>query len=792
MLKKLLGLDSSQEVDNIELAFRGGWFLALLLIVAAIALAIFLYRRETSISRNRRFLMMFCKVGALLTLIVLVMKPFALIRETKESLPTMLVLLDTSKSMALDDPRKSREDVEEAAKALNKLPLEESLKSEDTATLGQSLGSTRRIDLARGALTHPGINVLEKLEEKYDVRLFTFDSSIQSQSLGDDSDGLGTLPILNTPDGASSQVGTALSEAVGRFAGQSLAGAMVISDFSWVEGTDPVRVAHQLKDRVPLYSVAVGLPSPPDIRLLSVVGPEVVFKGDRVPLRVKFESRGYNGLKVNLEMKIDGESADPKEVELKEGVQFAEMMFVPQQDTGTINLEFTIAPRDDETSDANNVATHKVRILDEKIKVLYIEGMPRWEFRYLRWVLLRDRRLQVRFLMTQGDSALAGSSPHHIGRFPEDPKEALKYDLIILGDVPASYFNAAQTKLIEQLVRERGGSLLMLAGPVAAPSTYRDTPLGSLLPVNLGTGGTGPTANSVPEVTAAGQESLITSLSLSPETSAAVWGKVSPMWGLPNLDGPKPGATVLLTLRGQNDPNKPPYPLVAWQRVGTGKSLFVGTEDLWRMRQEVGDRFHSRFWGQTIQFLTLSRLLGENKQITIETDRSTYSTGDQIRIFANVLTESFDPVDAPTYEVVLEPEGKPDAGASIELTPVEGTPGLFTGSYTAGKDGGYVLKTQPQDAEVSNEATFAIETVDIEDRETAMQPDVAKQIAEISGGQQLTLTGLGRFAESLEPAEKISTVVKSERDLWDSPLWFLLVIAFAGAEWYLRRKENLV
>lgn len=790
MLNKLLGLESTQELDNIE--FTGGWFLALLLIVASFALVIYLYRKETSISPRRRFLMMTCKVCALITLILVVMKPFASIRETQESRPTMLVLLDTSKSMALDDPRKSREDVEEAAKALNKLPLEQSLKSENTATLGQSLGSTRRIDLARGALTHPEIQVLDKLEEKYDVRFFTFDSSITSQSLEEDAE-LGTLPVLNTPDGASSQVGTALDEAVGRFAGKELAGAMVLSDFAWVEGADPVRVAHQLKTRnVPLYPIPIGLPSPPDIRLLSVVGPEVVFKGDRVPLRVKFESRGYNGLKVALEMKIDGETAEPKEVELKDGVQFAEMMFVPQQDSGTIKIEFRIAPREDETSDSNNVATHNVRILDEKIKVLYIEGMPRWEFRYLRWVLLRDRRLQVRFLMTQGDSALAGSSPVHIGRFPEDPKEALKYDLIILGDVPASYFNAAQTKLIEQLVRERGGSLLMLAGPVAAPSTYRDTPLGSLLPVNLGTGGAGPPANSLPEVTAAGQESLITSLSLSPETSAAVWGKVSPMWGLPNLDGPKPGATVLLTLKGQADPNKPPYPLVAWQRVGTGKSLFVGTEDLWRMRQEVGDRFHARFWGQTIQFLTLSRLLGQNKQITIETDRNTYSTGDQIRIFANVLTESFDPVDAPTYEVVLEPDGNPDAGATVELTPVEGTPGLFTGSYTAGKDGSYLLKTQPQDAEVSNEANFAIETVDIEDRETAMQPDVAKQIAEISGGKELTLSGLGSFADSLEPAEKITNVVKSKKDLWDSPLWFLLVIAFAGAEWYLRRKENLV
>lgn len=795
MLKKLLGLDSAQEIDKVELAFRSGWFLGIVLVLAALGFAFFLYRKERLVPRNRRIAMMCLQAAALLTLIVVIMQPYAKVRTNNEFKRSMIVMLDTSRSMAIEDPRTAAEDVEEAAKALNRIPLDRKLGGDDAQDVKQELGSARRIDLARSALTHPEMDLLGQLEERYDLRFFTFDSQLRSE------DPLGVpepaavkesndLPLA---EGESSRVGTAIEDAVDRFSGQPLAGAVVISDFAWAEGKDPVNVARRLKERrVPLYTVPVGLPAPPDIHVRGVIAPEVVFKGDRVPLRVKIESRGFAGKPVTLYFNLDGTERENKQITLRDGVQFEEFMFIPEAESGTLDLEFSIKLQEGEITDANNAVSHDVRILDEKIKVLYIEGMPRWEYRYLRWVLLRDPRLQVQFLMTQGDPALAASSPVHIGRFPEDPKDALKYDLIILGDVPASYFNTAQTQLIEKLVRERGGSLLMLAGPMAAPSTYRDNPIGDLLPVNIGTGGYLNLATNVsPEVTEDGHKSLSTSLSLAPDVSARIWSHVKPMYGLPQLAGPKSGANVLLRLPKANEAD-PDYPLVAWHRYGTGKSLFVATEDLWRMRLEVGDRFHARFWGQTIQFLTLSRLLGANKQISIETDSNSYSAGDQIRIFANVLTESFEPVTGERYEIELQEKDNPDSATTIELSAVESTPGLYSGSYLAAKDGKYEVRSEPQDAEVSNTAEFSVKTVDLEDRETSMQPDVARQAAEISGGRQLSLAGLGDFVANLPPEKQQTNTVKIERDLWDTPLWFLLLVIFAGAEWYLRRKDNLV
>ena len=797
MLKKLLGLDSSQEIDQWELAFRGGPLLGILLIVAAITFAVFLYRREQLVTPKRRITMIVLQTAVLLLLILVLMQPYAKIRTSKESKRSMIVMLDTSRSMAIEDPRTAATDVEEAAKTLGKMKLNApALGSDDARGMKEQLGSTRRIDLARAALANEDMNLLDQLEESYDLRFFTFDSQIRSEDPratvippAEDDSQPAALPVA---EGISSQIGNAIEDAVDRFSGQPLAGAMVISDFAWVEGKDPVNVARRLKERrVPLYTVPVGLPAPPDINVRGVIAPEVVFKGDRVPLRVKIESRGFAGKAVQLSFRVNEDEKESKQVTLKNGVQFEEFMFIPEAESGTLELSFEIKLQEGEITEVNNATSHRVRILDEKIKVLYVEGMPRWEFRYLRWVLLRDPRLQVQFLMTQGDPALAASSPLHIGRFPEDPKVALKYDLIILGDVSSSYFNTAQTQLIEKLVRERGGSLLMLAGSQGAPSTYRDTPIGDLLPINIGTGGTFYPGNNVsPEVTAEGQKSLATSLSLSPDVSARIWRSVNYM-ELPNLAGAKSGATVLLRLPKANDAEAD-YPLVAWHRYGTGKSLFVATEDLWRMRLEVGDRFHARFWGQTIQFLTLSRLLGANKQISIETDSNSYSSGDQIRIFANRLTESFEPVDEESYEVVLEEKDNPDSSTIIEMTAVEDTPGLYAGSYLASKDGNYEIKAQLQDADKSNTAEFSVRTVDLEDQETAMQPEVARQAAEISGGRQLSLAGLGDFPGTLPEETLIANTVKIERELWDTPLWFILIAVLAGAEWFLRRKDNLV
>jgi len=796
MLEKILGLESDQKIDSLTIGWSHGPVIALTLIILAVIFSVYLYRSERQLPKSRRIIMTVCQGLALLVLIIIFMGPFAKITKSNSYKRNMLVLIDTSSSMATKDQRNANS-IEEAARALGVIKSTDPFDPGEANEIQKEIGNPSRIKLATATLET--FNVISDLKEKFNVNIFTFDSQLkpikQDEKVGEaEETETQSISLDLNAQGESTEIGSAINEAVGKFAGREVAGVMVLSDFISIKGKDPVESARSLSTQgIPIYTVSLGLPSPPDIHVRKIIGPDVVFKGDRVPLRVQIESKGYNERTVNITLKIDGNEQPSQQVKLKDGIQFAELIFVPEQESGTVELEVSAAAFNDETTDKNNSASHSVRILDEKIKVLYVEGIPRWEFRYLRWVLLRDPRLDVRFLMTQGDPALAGSSPSHIGALPQNKEELFKYDLIILGDVPAGYFNTEQLELIDELVKERGGSLMMLAGPVAAPTSYKDTAIADILPIKIGAGSWNPVPNGTyPVVTSAGRLSQSTSLSLSDDTTDRIWQKVNRMHQLPPVDGAKAGATVLLTHSGSSD-GFDQYPLVAWQRYGTGKSLFVGTEDLWRMRLEVGDRYHARFWGQTIQFLTLSRLLGQNKQITIETDRASFSEGDTVQIYANVLTESFEPVtDIEEYTVLIEPKGSPDSSSEIQLSPVPGTDGLFSGAHVAGKDGAYVLKAEPSDESRANSPEFEVATINPEDRETGARPDIAKEIAEISGGKELNQIAISGFKDNFNSEKPRDNEVQIIEELWDKEILFILVLLFAGTEWFFRRRENLV
>ncbi len=790
MIKALLGIDSSQDIVGLDVYFRSGWFLGLVLVAVGVGFGIYLYRSERDLpGRWRNWLAVF-QIAALLLLIVMVLRPVAEYKLAKQQRAAILVLLDTSESMGTEDRRQSDQDLEEVA-----------------AVMGIEKGKVKPVSrgaLAKAALEHPKFKMVEKLEEQFDVRFFTFDDQLRPQGDVERSEGDGqggvqrvTYRWLDGQEskGMTSQVGSAIDGAVGRYAGQPIAGVVVLSDFTWIKGKDPVMVTRELKgEQIPVYPVVIGMSAPPDIRVRKVLGPKVVFKDDKIPLRVQIDSKGFEGRTADLVMYVDGDEsgAARKQITLTGDVQFEQFMFAPTKDSGNIQLKFAIDGMNGEATEANNSAPHKVRVLDEKIKVLYIEGMPRWEYRYLRWVLLRDKRLDVTFLMTQGDPELARTSSQHLGKFPDDVKSTFKYDLIILGDVHYNYFKASQRKLIDDHVRKSGGSLLMVAGPMAAPTSYRGKELEKLLPENVGRGGwQGVSGQAHPVVTPEGRDSQVTALADTEELTDRIWSRVRPMYRLPPLNGAKPGATVLLSLPSET-PEVRGYPLVAWQPVGSGKTMFVGTEDLWRMRLEVGNRYHARFWGQTIQFLTLARLLGENKQIGLQTDKEAYNSGDQVKLFANVMTEEFEPVEQESFQVVIEKVGEADSEVDVELTKIPQSPGLYSGVQLAGAPGQYRLKVGGGDSSLANVIEFDVVSVPLEKRETGASWDVAEQIAQVNGGKALRLTGMEGLPDSFKDHKPLTAQVKMERELWDVPWIFILLVIVTGLEWYFRRRHNLV
>jgi len=692
--------------------------------------------------------------------------------------------------MNLRDLRRRPADVEEAARLTGAIGLTNTLTAAEAAPVAARLAARSRLELARLALAHPAMPWLERLAAEYDVCCFSFDAALRPAAGAE-----GTVGWLRQrpADGAASQVGSAIAEAVARHAGQPLGGVVVLSDFAWTGGRDPAEVARELKARhVPVFPVGLGVSAQPDYSVRRIIAPEVAFVGDQVPLRVQVDASGFDGQAGELTLRVNGAVAASRKLVFAGGAQFEEILYQPPPPAGNVALEVTVSGPPGEVSADNDRATHALKVLDEKIHVLYVEGLPRWEYRYLRWVLLRDPRLDVQFLMTEGDPLLASTQPRQLAQFPADPAAIMKYDLVILGDVPAKYFNATQLARLEELVRQGGGSLLMLAGPVGAPVSYWSTPLAKVLPVKFVNEPWRPVADDRhPVVTPAGLDSPCTALVGPAAANARLWARVRPLAHVPPLEDAKPGATTLLTLSGEPDGARA-YPLVAWQRYGNGKAMFVGCEDLWRLRLEEGATYHARFWGQTIQFLALSRLLGANKQIALETDRRRYSAGEQIKIFANVLSETFEPVTDPVFKVLLAPAGQTQPPLELELEPVPNAPGLYAGLHLAAEDGAFVLQPLPRYRPQANLAEFEVRTTPVEQREADLQANVVRQLAELSGGRACRASELGQLPGWLHREDALTQTIHRERDLWDLPLLFVLLVVITGVEWFLRRRDNLV
>lgn len=686
--------------------------------------------------------------------------------------------------------RESQESIRRTCEALEKEMASAStvavVKNQDALPISRST-------MAKGLLDRPEIG---RLTKDCNVHYFSFGERLEE--IGTEGEASRVSAQSIEPTAPATHGAQAIREAVSRYSNGPIAGVVLLTDGAFNdEHVSAINTAGWLKEQgVPLYAAGLGLQSPRDVGLRSLIVQDVVFPKDLVTARVQVIAHGYSGLKTEVTAMLDGVEVAKRSLDLTDDPQFIELTFqVPEGKGGRRQLSFSIPPQAEEVSSKNNTLEKPVRIIDQKIKVLFIEGRPRWEYRYLRVLLQRDPRLDVQFLMTQGDPDLAVGSKEYLARYPENAEDAFAYDLVILGDVPSWYFNRPQFERIAELVRDRGGSLMMLSGEQYSPVSYIDTPLAEMLPVRATRDYMQMPENVYPIATAAGKRSFAKLDDVATENDAA-WQLVRPLHRVPRLDGSKPGASVLVEL--PEGPNRPePYPLIAWQYFGMGKVMYVGTDQLWRLRLKLGDRYHSRFWGQSIQFLALSRLLGENKRIRIESDTSDQvRIGQRVMVHANVLDPAYLPVVAEQYAIEIERVAKdpsePSAdGLSLSLTAVRGSPGLFQGSHVFHEEGQYLLKAVGEDSRFANTVDVLVSAADLEGLEPAMQEPLLKKMSAISGGRYLTVREWPALPGMVQARQRI-VIESKELDLWDSWPPFALLLVCAGSEWFLRRRFNLV
>lgn len=767
-------------------------------LVAVVLLTAILYVRRQGLPTWVRVVLAVSRLLALALIVAAIFEPTVTVTETQAEKRRLAVLVDTSESMSIVDQRKRSEDLGEAAAALGILPLSETPEELSRSAMSltgkqrEDIANASRLDLVKSLLAQPGRPLFQAIGEDLEVGYHAFGESVQRVGAEGDPDSLAGLQ--------ASAPGTSIAGALETVAkterATPLAGIVLFSDGL---DTSARRVESAVRDLgtrgIPVYTVPVGIADPDDVSIRNIIVQDVAFTGDKVPVRVQLQSKGYEKRVADLTVKLNGRGVARQSVSLAGGLQFEEIFFnVDVAEKGAARIEVAIEPFADEATPANNAVARSVRVVNERINVLCIEGSARWEFRYLRAMLKRDPRINATFIATRAQPELAQNSSEYIAEFPEDREEAFSYDLVILGDVDSSFFSAEAFQRLEELVRERGGSLLMLCGARFAPASYAGTPVERMLPVDFDPEAPWEDADEsvYPVLTPEGRSSLVMTLENDPDENDLVWSRVAPLDRIPPLLSPRPGATVLAEL-SDTQSRADRYPLVAWQRYGTGKCMMMATDRLWLLRFKTGDKYHWRVWSQCVQFLTLSRLMGEHRRIRLETDRATYPVGGQVMLYAHLLNEEFEPAAQTGFEVevsALDGDGAGGPPQRVTLRPDASNPGLYEGYFSPPHPGGYRLEANESDRPLSNTTEFQVADLRPELANADMQIEHLRRIADLSGGECLGILQLGRLPNLLDRDPHL-TAVRSDRPLWDNGVVAALLVLLLGFEWILRRKYDL-
>jgi uncharacterized membrane protein len=531
-----------------------------------------------------------------------------------------------------------------------------------------------------------------------------------------------------------------------------------------------------------------------DVEISDVQVPARTLADARLAAVVSFRQQGFTGRKAKLTVKDAGKLLASREITYKaDNTQQTETITFNSGIAGAKNLQVSLETMEGEANPRNNSLTRVVTVEPAKPRILYIEGEPRWEFKFIRRAVEEDRNLELDTILRTTQNKIfrqgfANSKELEMG-FPAKVEELFNFQGLILGGVEANYFTPAQQELVKQFVDRRGGGLLFLGGRAGlAEGGYRNSPLAELLPVEVPDRKTTFFRDpATVELTQAGRESLICRLEEDPDRNVARWKKLPYLANFQEVGAPKPGAVVLAEFLASG---RGRFPLLVTENYGRGRTAVFATAGSWRwqMLQALEDKTHERFWQQLLRWL-VSDTRG---RVVASTPHSVVYDDARMPVQASVKDTNYLPAsDASVEAHILGPEG---LSASVELQPDPLEAGDYTLNWTAPQPGSYLVEVvarRGQEEAGRDVFTFRREDGVAEDFHVEQNRELLEKLAEETGGRYWRPADLNRLANEIQYSEAgIST--RETKDLWNMPVVFLALLALRGAEWLLRRKWGAV
>ncbi|MFO7956473.1 MAG: hypothetical protein R6X33_05195 [Candidatus Brocadiia bacterium] len=704
------------------------------------------------------------------------------------------------------------------------LPLEQ--KAAVDAVAGRTRRELAGLLLRGSADPHDGL--LQELQGRYAVKTYAFAGEAVETASGSGerspADAASSGNPAETVDADATDLAAALDRARRDVPLERLAGIILLTDGRHNAETPLQPVARDLSVAgVPVSSVVFGAQRPPrDAAVLSLDVPEAVFVEDRMLVTAELKLDGLAGetLKVALRGPEGEEALDERTVQVptdryRPRVELSHTPTTPGPQTYTVAVE----TRPDEVLADNNAYPLRVNVTEERTRLLVLEGRPRWEFRYLKNLFAnRDPSVKLQYVLFDPDRvapdtdmpvvpASADRPPDQAQAtaLPESEDEWMKFDVVLLGDVTPESLPVEEQDILRRLVVERGGTLVVVAGPHAMPEAFRRSPLADLLPLM-------PPAEAAEaaaaegyriSLTPEGERSVVTRLDPDPETNEDLWGELPDIYWRQPVGGVRPGATVLAYARPvegeaeEDEDSRASNALIAYQRVGMGRVMMLAFDRTWRMRYRAGDTHHHRFWGQVMRWAAGYRFPAGTQLVKLGTDRPRYAPEEPVHVRARLLQPDLSPLANADVAVTVLRNGEPVVRRTLRYLP--SSPGLYEADVGRLPPGPYELRLEsPQARGVvgpdeldSVVAEFTVEPGT--SREQAeLTPDVGPpgRLAQMTGGLVLGPAEAERVLEPLRPPVAVQRE-RYEYVLWNSWPLLCLIMGVAAAEWLLRKRKAL-
>jgi hypothetical protein len=644
-----------------------------------------------------------------------------------------------------------------------------SMETQDVSPNGSTARITRRQSIA--PLNEP--EFWKSLEEKHSV-------AIQSFAQGEDAKG--------------SDLFAPLAQAPQQF--QNLRAIVLASDGDWNQGKPPVEAAASLRLKgVPVFVVPSGSASRlPDLELLSFDAPTFGLVGKSVRIPFTIESTLPREITLPVTLKTSDGDEVTKEVRIAAMGRTNDWLTWKPKEISDYTLTLEFPKQADELLTDNNKLSAPISIREEKLRVLIVESIPRWEYRYLRNALSRDPGVNLSCLLYHPGLSKTGSgNKDYIKQFPGGLDELGKYDVVFLGDVgvESGQLTAEDCRLLKGLVEHQASGLVFMPGWQGKQLSLLETELADLYPVMLDPaqpGGWGSRSACQFELTELGRRSLLTRLADTQEDNLDVWENLPGFQWYAAVTRAKAGSEVLAVHQEMSN-EYGRLPLLAARTFGAGKVLFMGTDGAWRWRKGVEDKYHYRFWGQVVRWMAYQRNMAKGETMRLYYSPEQPQIRQTVVLKANVMERSGEPLAAGDVVArIVAPSGKVQ---TVRFTSTGDEWGEFTAPFTPVESGRHDLTLSCQQTSGSLEASIFVQGAEIERIGRAARPEVLAEIARVTRGQVIEPGKLEQVLQSLadlpEPPPEIRRL-----QLWSHPVTIALMVTLLGIFWVARKAIGLI